>query len=629
MNEKKKVSVTVNGHAMQLPEGTPLLQALIDEKIEVPHFCYHPGIGIEGSCRLCLVEIVGQPKLATSCTVMVKEGMDVKTNSAPVDKARKGVLEFFLINHPLDCPFCDKGGECPLQNYTLDSNQEESRFEFEKVHKEKHQSIGEHIVLDKERCVLCNRCVRFGRNLSGHEELSIQNRGNHSEIFVPEGTQLTTGFTGNLADICPVGALTTKEFRFQARPWELKTTDSLCGGCSVGCNVEYWKKDQKLLRMTPRIAPNVNEWWLCDKGRFSLSNFVQDSDRLTLPQKHGNTVGEQTWSQEFVQDVKQVSNLGVICDTTLSNEEFFTVKMLANALKAKVYTPVTKDLLKFRQTLKTKNILGEFPQDLEAAENIVVVGEKLEEDHPVLALRVRRLFHTFKKNVFSLGTNHSEFKDLYTKHIPSSIDKLSTDFASLNIEGSTAVFLSSKWVNSATIDTMTKFLEQLSGSTKVFLLLEGANAHGIMDQLDNTFSYEDLKKDIQFGKVDGLIQLGNSFQTDLSNLWYAQAVHGLAEIHEGASWALPFEYFTEKAGTYTNTFGQVQRLHRSRRVSPRAFDTIRMLESILHSLGQTTIQDIPQIYANMAKELDGYPKAITEIVEHGKTYMHYERAQWR
>lgn len=629
MNEKKKVNVTVNGNVMQLPEGTPLLQALIDEKIEVPHFCYHPGIGIEGSCRLCLVEIVGQPKLATSCTVMVKEGMDVKTHSAPVDKARKGVLEFFLINHPLDCPFCDKGGECPLQNYTLDSQQEESRFEFAKTEKDKHQSIGEHIVLDKERCVLCNRCVRFGRNLSGHEELSIQHRGSHAEIFVPEGTQLTSGFTGNLADICPVGALTTKEFRFQARPWEMKTVDSLCGGCSMGCNVEYWKKDQKLLRMTPRIAPDVNEWWLCDKGRFSIHQFIPDADRLTAPQKFEKRASEHTWASEFAADVKSVSNLGIVIDTSISNEEIFTLKILANALKAKIYTPLTKEIGKVKKSLEDKKILGTFPKDLESSENIVVVGERVEEDHPVLALRIRRMFHTFKKNIVTVGTEKSEFKDLYTKHVPSTVEKFSQDISSLDLQGSTSIFLSSKWVNEQSSGTITSWISQLPENTKVFLLLDGANANGILDQMDEIHSFEDLKKDIQFGKVNGIIQFGNSFEYDMKNLWYAQAVHGMTELQPGATWVLPLEYFTEKSGTYTNTFGHVQRLHRSRRVFSKAFDTIRMLEAFAKALGEPTYQDIPEIYANMAKALDGYPKAITEIIEPKQTYMHYERAQWR
>ncbi len=633
MIEKKKVKVTVNGIEKMFTEGAPLLQALIDDKIEVPHFCYHPGIGIEGSCRLCLVEVVGQPKLATSCTVMVKEGMEIKTQSAPVEKARAGVLEFFLINHPLDCPFCDKGGECPLQNYTLDSNQGESRFEFEKVQKEKHQSIGEHIVLDKERCVLCNRCVRFGRNLGGHEELAIENRGNHSEIFVPEGTQLTSGFTGNLADICPVGALTTKEFRFKARPWELKTKDSLCGGCSVGCNVEAWKKEQSLLRLTPRINNDVNEWWLCDMGRFSIHQFIKDENRLTIPMKKGQPVSEVTWSQEFSRDLQNASNVAFVCDATLSNEEFFTFKMLANALKAKVYTPITKEEWKIRDTLQKKNMLGSFPKDLEASDNIVVVGEKLEEHHPVLALRVRRMFHTFKKNIVTIGTEgKSEFKDLYIKHVSSSAENLAKDFGSLNLQGSTSIFVSHLWINSNTSASIQKWMDQLPGNTKVFVLTNGANAQGIMDQMEESsiLSYQDLSKDIQNGKVQGLVQFGNGFKSEImSGIWIAQAVHGLSEAMPNADWVLPFEYFTEKSGTYTNTFGNVQRLHRTRRVSAKSFDTIRLMESVLRSLGQSSHQDIPEIYAVMAKNLNGYPKAITDIVEHTQTYTHYERAQWR
>lgn len=632
--EKKKVKVIVNGTEMQLPDGAPLLQALIDEKIEVPHFCYHPGISIEGSCRLCLVEVVGQPKLATSCTVMVKEGMQVNTHTPVVDKARKGVLEFFLINHPLDCPFCDKGGECPLQNYTLDSDQGQSRYEFEKESKDKHQSIGEHIMLDKERCVLCNRCVRFGRNLSGHEELSIQNRGHHAEIFIPEGTQLTSGFTGNLADICPVGALTTKEFRFQARPWEMKTVDSLCGGCSVGCNVEVWKKDKKLLRLTPRINPSVNEWWLCDKGRFSIHEMVRDDARVTQPVKNGNSVSDSVWASEFTTDMKKSSGkIGFVCDANVSNEEFFTLKALARVLKAKLYAPVSPEIRKISQVLASKNLLGQFPMDLESSDHVVVVGERLEEDHPVLGLRVRRLHHAFKKNIVTMASGKSEFKDIYAKHVSSSADSLTKDFADLKLEGSISVLLSHRWINEKTLASIQQWATSLSGNIKVFLLVDGANAQGIMDQWDDAhvYSSQDLEKDLQSGKIQGLVQLGTTFKSQLlKGIWFAQAVYGIEQADKNATWILPYEYFTEKAGTYTNTFGNVQRVHRSRRVfASKAFDTLAMLESIMKELGHPMGHELSAVYANLAKELNGYPKAITDIVESKQTYTHYERAQWQ
>jgi NADH-quinone oxidoreductase subunit G len=631
MIEKKKVKVIVNGQEMQLPEGAPLLQALIDEKIEVPHFCYHPGIGIEGSCRLCLVEVVGQPKLATSCTVPVKEGMEVKTQSAPVEKARKGVLEFFLINHPLDCPFCDKGGECPLQNYTMDSQQDGSRFEFEKEQKDKHQSIGDHIVLDKERCVLCNRCVRFGRNLGGKEELSIQHRGSHAEIFIPEGTQLTNGYTGNLADICPVGALTTKEYRFQARPWELKTINSICG-CSVGCNVEAWKKDTNLLRLTPRINPEVNEWWLSDACRFSIEKIVADDQRVKSPIQNGQAIEDASWASKLVQDLKSSSKVAIACDATVSNEEFFTLKSIARILKTKVYAPVSNEIREVYKTLESKKILGQFPQDVEASNTIVVVGEKLQEDHGVIALRIRRLFHTQKKNVITMGTEKSEFADIYAKHVPSSVDSLKKDFANLNLEGNVTVFLSFKWVTSQTSASIHQWLDGLGSNVKVHLLVEGANTKGMMDQWDTNLNAQlsDLEKDIQSGKIQTLIMLGEGFKSlNVKGLWSAHATYSLAQANPNANWILPFEYFTEKAGTYTNTFGLVQRVHRTRRVWAKAFDTFPMLESILQALGQSTIKEIPLTYASLAKELSGYPKAITDIVERTKTYEHYERAQWR
>ena len=631
--EKKKVKVIVDGVEKQLPEGAPLLQALIDEKIEVPHFCYHPGIGIEGSCRLCLVEVVGMPKLATSCTVFIKEGMEVKTKTPVVDKARKGVLEFFLINHPLDCPFCDKGGECPLQNYTLDSEQDGSRFEFEKVSKDKHQSIGEHIVLDKERCVLCNRCVRFGRNLSGHEELSIQNRGNHAEIFIPEGTQLTTGFTGNLADICPVGALTTKEFRFQARPWEMKTVDSICG-CSLGCNVEIWKKEKKLLRLTPRINTETNEYWLSDKCRFSIHDMVRDENRVTQPMHNGATTAESHWAHDFVTELKKSSGkIGIVCDSTTSNEEFFTLKTLARVLKAKLYAPVSAEMRKMSKFLETKGLNGEFPAALDASDNIVVIGERLEEDHGVLALRVRKLHHTFRKNIVTMTTGKSEFKDIYAKHVQSSADSLSKDFADLKLEGKTSVFLSYRWVTESTMASIQQWADRLPSGTTVYLLVQGANTQGMMDQWDDTLvsSYQDLEKDLSSGKIEGLVQFGTEFKAqNLKGVWMAHAVYGLSEANGAATWILPYEYFTEKAGTYTNTFGNVQRVHRSRRIFiSKHFDTLPLMEAILSELGHSALQEVSSVYANLARDLDGYPKALTDIVEHTKTYTHYERAQWR
>ncbi len=630
--EKKNVKVIIDGHERQLPEGTPLLQALIDEKIEVPHFCYHPGIGIEGSCRLCLVEIVGQPKLATSCTVMVKEGMQVNTHSPVVDKARKGVLEFFLINHPLDCPFCDKGGECPLQNYTLDAQQGESRYEFPKIQKDKHVSIGDHIMLDKERCVLCNRCVRFGRNLSGHEELSIQNRGNHAEIFIPEGTKLTNGFTGNLADICPVGALTTKEFRFQARPWEMKTVDSLCG-CGMGCNVEVWKKGSTILRLTPRINPDVNEWWLSDACRFSIHQFVKDDQRVIQPVFKGEPVVGNDWASRLTQEIKKTSGkLAFVCDASTSNEEFFTLKNLARILKARVYVPVSNELRKIKNLLDNKKLAGEFPISLESSDNIVVIG-RLEGDHGTLALRVRRLYHALKKNVFTLGEKKSEFKDIWVKHTASTSDSLLKDFEALNLSGSTTILLSYRWVSEKTVASIQQLIDRLSSDTKVFLLLEGANAQGMIDQwdIDLISSQQDLEKDIQNGKVQGIFQLGvHPALTNLKGVWMAQAVYAIEQASGAASWILPMEYFTEKSGTYTNTFGHVQRLHRSRRIFvSKEYDTLKMLEAILHELGQPVAKELSSIYQNMARDLNGYPKALADIVEQTKTYTHYERAQWR
>jgi NADH-quinone oxidoreductase subunit G len=279
--------VTINGVAIEAPAGMTILEAAKLGGVAIPHYCYHPGLSLVGQCRMCQVEVEKMPKLATACNTPVADGMVVSSVSSKVEKARRSVLEFYLLNHPLDCPICDRGGECPLQDYTLKYGPGESRSVEPKVQRAKHKLLGPHVIFDAERCILCTRCIRFCREIPGTGELGVFSRGDRSEINLFPGKQLDNPYSGNVIDICPVGALTSREYRFQSRPWDLvEQTESICPLCSTGCNVvldvRHRQRGAEILRIRPRENPAVNRWWMCDEGRFGFTDHHAPS-RLRLP----------------------------------------------------------------------------------------------------------------------------------------------------------------------------------------------------------------------------------------------------------------------------------------------------------------------------------------------------------
>ncbi len=336
------VDLIIDGVAVQVPAGTSILEAVHRTGREIPHFCYHPKLQVVGSCRMCQVEVQGAPKLAISCATAVAEGMEVSTASERVTKARKAVLEFLLLNHPLDCPVCDKGGECPLQDYTLKYGPGESRFVEEKVHRVKHQPIGPFVIFDAERCILCSRCVRFCQDVVGTSELGVFNRGDRSVIGLFPGRSLDNTYSGNVIDLCPVGALTSRDYRFKSRPWDLvKQVPSVCGLCSAGCNivvdVRHKEQSQQLLRIRPRINDEVNGHWICDEGRFDFQ-FAQDPGRIAEPliRRDGGfqpvswdeVIGRLTDSLSRILRDRGPAAIGVIASARLTNEEGFLVRQL-------------------------------------------------------------------------------------------------------------------------------------------------------------------------------------------------------------------------------------------------------------------------------------------------------------
>jgi len=329
---------TINGIAASAPNGTTILEAAREIGIEIPHYCYHPKLSIAGNCRMCLVEVEKFPKLQIACNTVVTEGMVVRSDTEKVKKAVTGVLELMLIHHPIDCPICDQAGECGLQNYYMKFGLHKSRYALEeKVHKKKVLDIGGQIVLDAERCILCSRCVRFLREVTGTCEMEFFSRGDHSEISIFPGRPLRNNYTGNLADICPVGALTNKDFRFKCRVWFLKSADSICPGCSNGCNIHADFKGDILYRFRPRRNDAVNQTWLCDFGRLEYKK--ANEDRLLTPviREGGQSVAADWDAALFATSLKfreaveagGPESVAVIASPQSSNEELFLVRKLA------------------------------------------------------------------------------------------------------------------------------------------------------------------------------------------------------------------------------------------------------------------------------------------------------------
>jgi NADH-quinone oxidoreductase subunit G len=286
-------NVIIDGKQLEVALGSNLFEACTLARGELlPHFCYHPGLSIAGVCRMCQVEIEGMPKLQIACNTPVKDGMVVRTRSEKVKTAVQQILEFHLLHHPVDCPVCDQAGECALQEFYMDHGLYHADVDVEdKLRKAKVKPIGRLVMLDAERCVLCARCTRFLSEITGTWELGIFNRGDHSEIDVTPGMTLDNNYSLNTVDICPVGALTSRDFRFRKRVWWLKVTDSVCAGCATGCNMTIHHDQGVAYRFKPRTNPDVNRWWMCDHGRL-LYTQIAGPDRLRTPWVRSASGGE-------------------------------------------------------------------------------------------------------------------------------------------------------------------------------------------------------------------------------------------------------------------------------------------------------------------------------------------------
>jgi NADH-quinone oxidoreductase subunit G len=380
----KRVKFKLNGKELEADEGRLVIDAAKDAGVEIPHYCYHPALGNPGNCRMCIVEVAGAPKPQVSCRTAVREGLDVKSDSELAKRAQSSALELHLVNHPLDCPVCDQSGECGLQDYYMKIGQYQSSVREDKQHKGKRIKAGPHVMLDQERCVLCTRCTRFVDNVTKTHELGVFSRGHAERIELTPGMTLDNAYSGNVVDICPVGALTDRDFRYKVRVWYLDHTDSICTGCSRGCNISVhtntkrpWHNDGKrVARLKPRHNPEVNGYWMCDEGRYGFGSL--DADRLGRVLRMAPKKQDVSWeiaAAEIAAGLKKTaaSGVAVVASGMLSNEDWAAFKgLFVDELKiSRLYFSAEPDQLGeedalLRRKEKVPNLKGADAQGLKS-----------------------------------------------------------------------------------------------------------------------------------------------------------------------------------------------------------------------------------------------------------------------
>jgi len=355
--------VTIDGIEVEVQDGLNAIEAAKAADVHVPHFCYHPSLSIVGQCRMCLVGVEGMPKLQAGCATPVRDGMKIHVWSEKADKARKGQMEFLLINHPLDCPICDKAGECPLQDYSFNYGSVESRYgEVKRTYPGMDRTpIGPHVVQNMNRCIHCTRCIRFTAEITGTAELAFFKRGASTEVGVYPGTPLDNWMSACVTDICPTGALTPREFRFESRVWNLGSTESVCNGCDVGCNIFIGHRSGQVFRYRPRVNPEVNDHWLCDYGRFSYEQY--DTDRVVVPKVRtgDDYLGIATWEEaldSIEKAFRSATRVAAIASAHMTSEEAWMAKALFDKTGASVGLMVDP-IGPIKMKSRTEWILGE------------------------------------------------------------------------------------------------------------------------------------------------------------------------------------------------------------------------------------------------------------------------------
>jgi NADH-quinone oxidoreductase subunit G len=415
----KQITFEIDGRQVTAPEGTMLVDAAKHGDVEIPYFCYEPKLGAPvGACRMCLVEIEGIPKLQTSCSTPVKDGMVVHTTTDRVKHAQNAVVEFLLVNHPLDCPVCDKGGECPLQDISYGWGAGKSRMIEPKRHFKKPLEVSPLVAIDRERCILCYRCVRFSQEIAEDYQLAFLERGDHTYVGTHDGRPYVAPFSGNIIELCPVGALTSTAYRFRARPWDVEEAGTVCVGCAAQCNVSYTiRDDDKVLRVLARDNEEVDDGWVCDKGRFGYESF-HSPDRVLAPMvRDGGVLREVSWERALGEAAKALTRGGertaALAGGAVTNEEGL---LLARLLRDGLGSPhldsrATGAFDPCQARVLARPELTARVSDIDYADAVLVVEVEPVDEAPVLDLRIRKARRRHGARVITLTSRPSSLDD--------------------------------------------------------------------------------------------------------------------------------------------------------------------------------------------------------------------------
>ena len=446
------ISLTINGRNVTTEKGRLVIDVAEEMGIFVPRFCYHPGMKSVAVCRMCLVKVEGMPKLVPSCATPAADGMVVETDSEQPAEAQEQMLEFLLINHPLDCPICDRGGECPLQDQTYRHGPGRSRYIEPKRTYEKPLDISDLVVLDRERCVLCWRCVRFSDELAGDRFIQLVDRGPGTQILTFSDEPFDSYFSGNTIQICPVGALTASTYRFVSRPWDLKNAPGVCSYCAVGCPITNEERGGKIVRVQALPNENVNDFWICDKGRFAF-HYVDSAERLTTPLVRGadDEFESTSWGRaiETASDGLRDAKVGVIAGGHITTEDAFAVARFA---RETLKTPNVDSRIQdagapYEMTLEHQSVVGSSAtlNSLEEARLIVWVGADPKENLPVLYLRLRKAVLQKGAELIVIGPRRTSLDEFATRVVRCGPDEVAENVRALEEDQGVAAPLVACW----------------------------------------------------------------------------------------------------------------------------------------------------------------------------------------
>ncbi len=628
--------IIINGKEVEFEKGMTVLQACELAEVEIPRFCYHEKLSIAGNCRMCLVEMEKSPKPIASCAMPATEGMNIKTNTAFVEKARKGIMEFLLANHPLDCPVCDQGGECDLQDQSMYYGVDKSRF-IENKRQVKEKYMGPLIKTQMTRCIHCTRCVRFATEVAGVPEIGAIGRGENMEITTYLEKAMESELSANVIDLCPVGALTSKPYAFEARPWELKKTETIDVMDAVGSNIRVDTYNWEVKRILPRLNNDINEEWISDKSRYSCDGLLKQ--RLDVPYiKKNNKLHKSTWNEAISLLVEKIK----ITNPNEIGGHIGDMINLENALSFKKFFSIIKsDNLEFRErnfhinsSEKSNYIFNSSIKGIEESDLILLVGTNPRHEATMLNARIRKVFSQKKIPIFSIGNpgdltyeysiignTTDDIKKIFNNELEFS-KKLSSAKRPIIIIGESALELkSSEYI----IEGFKNFLLKNNLINKDWnafnFLPQNASTVGLTDL--NILTDDNMKKNTFFYKLNNnqfkLLYLLGSDNLEIkknNEFIIYQGSHGDrgAEI---ADLILPSAAFTEQNGLYENLEGRVQECKKASYPIGEALEDWKIFNLILKKLDNKNLTTFDSLRAEVLNLIPNFTK-LNELPHRSK-----------